>query len=177
MQMTHCARLTARRILPIVGDLSEFSLKTQLFLKAYRWRRIDPVPWSPLSKPLSQCRVALVSSAGFVAPGQIEFDGSIRGGDFSFREIADSADLSTLTDTHRSRSFDHSGMHADPNLAFPIDRLHELVRAGRIGSANRRHISFMGSLTATRAFSRETAPAAAKLLVEDGVDVALLVPV
>jgi D-proline reductase (dithiol) PrdB len=160
-----------------VGDLSEFSLKIQLFLRTYRWRRIDPVPWTPLSKPLSACRVALVSSAGFVTPQQDAFDGNIRGGDPSFREIPDSADLSTLRDTHRSRSFDHSGMHRDPNLALPIDRLHELVESGRIGETNRRHLSFMGSLTATREFTRETAPAAAKLLVEDGVDVAVLVPV
>jgi D-proline reductase (dithiol) PrdB len=68
-------------------------------------------------------------------------------------------------------------MRRDPNLALPIDRLRELSEAGRIGAVNRRHLSFMGSLTATGAFVRDTAPAAAKLLVEDGVDVALLVPV
>jgi hypothetical protein len=35
----------------------------------------------------------------------------------------------------------------------------------------------MGSLTATAVFVRDTAPTAARLLVADGVDVALLVPV
>src|SRR5512143_1324007 len=78
-----------RRYLASVGDLSEFSLKIQLFLKTYRWRRIDPVPWTPLSKPLSACRVALVSSAGFVAPGQEPFDEKKKGGDPTFREISD----------------------------------------------------------------------------------------
>ncbi len=29
-----------------MGSLNEFSLRTQLFLRAYRWRRIDPVPWA-----------------------------------------------------------------------------------------------------------------------------------
>jgi D-proline reductase (dithiol) PrdB len=160
-----------------VGDLSEFPLKVRLFLKAYRWRRIDPVPWAPLSKPLSECRIALVSSAGFVTSDQESFDETRRGGDPSFREVPSDVDLATLRDTHRSESFDHSGMRTDPNLALPVDRLRELARAGRIGRVNRRHLSFMGSLTATGVFVRDTAPAAARLLVEDGVDVALLVPV
>ena len=160
-----------------MGDLSEFPLKIQLFLRTYRWRRVDPVPWASLSKPFSSCRVALVSSAGLVAPGQKPFDERIKGGDPSFREIPDDVDLSSLTDCHRSQSFDHSGMHQDPNLVLPIDRLHELVRSGRVGEANGRHISFMGSLTTTGSFVRDTAPAAARLLVEDGVDAALLVPV
>lgn len=160
-----------------MGDLSEFSLKVRLFLKTYPWRRIDPVPWTPLSKPLSSCRVALVSSAGLVLPGQEPFDDEKRGGDPSFREIPDSVDVSTLVDTHRSQSFDHSGVRRDPNLALPIDRLRELSETGRIGEVNRRHLSFMGSLTATGAFVRDTAPQAARDLVEDGVDIALLVPV
>jgi D-proline reductase (dithiol) PrdB len=160
-----------------MGDFSEFSLKVQLFLKVYRWRRIDPVPWTPLSKPLAACRVALVSSAGFVLQGQEPFDEKERGGDPSFREIPSDAKVETLVDTHRSESFDHSAMLRDPNLAFPIDRIRELEAAGRIGSVNRRHLSCMGSLTATGRLVAETAPRAARLLVEDGVDVALLVPV
>jgi len=161
----------------IVGSLSELSLKDRVFLRGYRWRRIDPVPWSPLRKPLSECRVALVSSAGLVAPRQSRFDARMRGGDPSFREIPDGIAMGSLIDSHRSRSFDHEGIRRDPNLALPIDRLHELAASGRIGEPNRRHISFMGSLTATGTFVRQTAPAAAELLVEDGADVALLVPV
>jgi len=160
-----------------MGDFSEFSLKTRLFLKAYRWRRIDPVPWTPLLKPLASCRVALVSSAGFVLPGQEPFDEMKRGGDSSFREIPSDVEPGTLVDAHRSESFDHSAMLRDPNLAFPIDRLRELRDSGRIGHVNHRHFSFMGSLTATGRLVAETAPAAAKLLAQDGVDVALLVPV
>jgi len=160
-----------------VGDFSEFSLPTRLFLRAYPWRRIDPVPWTPLAKPLRECRVALVSSAGFVAEGQAAFDESVRGGDASFRDIPGDADVRTLVDTHRSESFDHSGMREDANLAFPLDRLRELAAAGRIGAVAPRHLSFMGSITAPGRLVRDTAPAAAQKLREDGVDVALLVPV
>lgn len=135
------------------------------------------MPWTPLKRPLARSRLALVSSAGFVAPGQPPFDSSIKGGDVSFRQIAADMDVKTLAETHRSEAFDHSGMRHDPNLAFPIDRVRELAAAGRIGSINSRHLSFMGSITAPGRLIRDTAPEAARLLVGDGVDVALLVPV
>lgn len=160
-----------------MGEMSEFSLAIRMFLNAYPWRRIDPVPWSVPSKPLSECRLGLISSAGFVGPGDAPFDRSVRGGDPSFREIPGDVDVSRLREHHRSESFDHEGIALDPNLGFPVDRLRELVSRGRIGSLNRRHLSFMGSITATGRFQRDVVPEAARLFEEDGVDVALLVPV
>lgn len=160
-----------------MGELNEFVIPVRLFLKAYPWRRIDPIPWVSLSKPLNKCRLALVSSAGLVLPKQSSFDDSIRGGDPSFREIPNDVNVATLIDTHRSESFDHSGIRQDPNLAFPIDRVNELAQMGRIGSINHRHISFMGSITAPGRLIQYTAPEASRLMVADGVDVVLLVPV
>lgn len=160
-----------------MGSFSEFSLPVRAFMKAYRWRRIDPVPRALLKKPLADCRLALVSSAGFVLPSQQPFDESIVGGDVSFREIPSDVRVTTLVDTHRSASFDHTGMVRDPNLAFPIDRVRELVEAGRIGAVNTRHLSFMGAITAPGRLVRQTAPEAARSLADDSVDVALLIPV
>lgn len=160
-----------------MGDLNEFSLPVRLFLKAYRWRRIDPVPWTPLKRPLAQSRLALVSSAGFVLPGQTPFDDAIKGGDPSFREIPSDADPKSLIDTHRSQSFDHTGLQRDPNLAFPLRRVLELAQSQRIGAVNHRHFSFMGSIIAPGRFMRESAPVIASSLAKDAVDVALLVPV
>jgi D-proline reductase (dithiol) PrdB len=160
-----------------VGEIAEFSLPVRLVLRAYRWRRIDPVPWTPLPKPLDECRLALVSSAAFVAPGQRPFDESVRGGDVSFRHIPSDLNAAALIDTHRSEVFDHTGMRQDPNLAFPVDRARELADRRRIGSVGRRHLSLMGSILAPGRLVRDTAPEAARQLVADGVDVALLVPV
>ena len=160
-----------------MGDPKEFSLPVRLFLKAYPWRRIDPVPWTPLKKPLAESRLALVSSAGFSLPGQTPFDETIKGGDVSFREIPADANVTQFHENHRSHSFDHGGIRADPNLGFPLERVRELVRNKRVGSVNARHLSFMGSIVAPGRLIRDTAPAAAQLFVEDQVDVALLVPV
>lgn len=160
-----------------MGDLDEFPWSLRLFLQAYPWRRVRPVPWSPLRRPLNRCRVALVTSAGFVLPGQEPFDGSVRGGDTSFRVIPGDSPVAGLIDQQRSESFDHSGMRQDPNLAFPLDRLRELESRGRIGAVAPRHLSFMGSITAPGRLIRETAVAGAKLLAQDQTDAALLVPV
>ena len=45
-----------------MGHLNEFSFTVRTFLRAYPWRRINPVPWTPLQKPLSECRLAIVGS-------------------------------------------------------------------------------------------------------------------
>jgi D-proline reductase (dithiol) PrdB len=160
-----------------VGDFSEFSLPVRLFLRSYRWRVIEPVPWAPLRVPLSRARLALVSSAGFVLPDQAPFDENLRGGDPSLREIPFDTEPSALVDTHRSESFDHAGLRRDPNLAFPLERVRELAERGRIGAVNHRHWSFMGSLTAPGRFVAESLPRMAAAAVADGVEAALLVPV
>jgi D-proline reductase (dithiol) PrdB len=160
-----------------VAHVSELPLSARVYIAAYRWRKIDPVPSAPLRRPLSESRVALVSTAGLVLPGQAPFDNDVKGGDWSWREIPDDADVATMIDSHRSQSYDHSGVQADPNLAFPLDRLHELVRDGVVGAASRRHFSLMGSITAPGRLTSETAPAVADALAADGVDAVLLVPV
>lgn len=155
-----------------VADPSELPLTLRLFLKAYPWRRIDPVPFAPLRKPLSEARVALVSTAGLVLPGQEPFDNNVKGGDWTYREIPADADPRTLIDAHRSTSYDHSGVHADANLAFPIDRIREVA-----ANVNHRHFSFMGSITAPGQLTARSAPAVADALAADGVDAVLLVPI
>ena len=160
-----------------MGDLKEFPLKYRLFLKAYPWRRIDPVPWTPLKKPVAESRLVLISSAGIVTSEQKPFDNSIRGGDASFREIPSDVDVTNLVETHRSDAFDHKGIRLDPNLAFPADRLQELSAAGVIGSLNHRYLSIMGSITAPGRLIKKTIPQVVPKLVDDQVEIALLIPV
>jgi D-proline reductase (dithiol) PrdB len=160
-----------------MADSHELSLSLRAFLKAYRWRTIDPVPVAALSKPMGKCRVAVVSSAGFVVPGDEPFSESVRGGDFSFRVIPADADLQALEEHHRSDSFSHQGIEADRNMGLPLDRLHELAADQTIGDVAPRHISLMGSITAPGRLVSRTLPAVADILIEDRVDIALMVPV
>ncbi len=159
-----------------MASFSDLSLKNRLFMATYRYRRVDPVPWAPPRAPLASARVALVTTGAVYAPGQEPFDEGIKGGDVSFRELAADVDVATLGIAHKSDAFDQEGFRADRNLGFPLDRLREMAGRGEIGALNRRHLSFMGSITAPGRLVAETAPRAADILAADGVDVALLVP-
>lgn len=146
-------------------------------IATYPWRRVRPIPAASLHRPLPACRVALVTTAGLVPPGEAPFDLARRGGDASFRVVAGDVDLSALALQHRSHAFDREAVQADPNVAFPLDPLRQLTHAREIGAIAPRHLSFMGSITAPGRLRKETAPAAAELFVSDAVDIALLAPV
>ena len=160
-----------------MAETSELSLSLRAFLKAYPWRTINPVPAASLSKPVAECRVAIVSSAGFVVPGDEPFSENVRGGDSSFRVVPADAEVQALEEHHRSDSFSHEGLEADRNMGLPLDRLHELAAAGAIAEVAPRHISLMGSITAPGRLTKKTLPKVAEVLREDQVDVALMVPV
>ncbi len=155
----------------------ELPLWMRLYVAAYRWRRIDPVPSAALRVPAREACAALVTTAGLVPPGEPRFDERVKGGDVSFRWVGAGVDPQSLGEAHRSEAFDHRGVEADRNLALPLDRLREMARDGVIGRVAPRHLSFMGSITAPGRLVRDSAPVAAEGLVADGVDLALLVPV
>jgi D-proline reductase (dithiol) PrdB len=160
----------------VVASLSDLSLKNRLFMAAYRYRSLQPVPFARLGKPLREARVALVTTGGVYLPSQVPFDDGIKGGDPSFREIPADAEVNALGIAHKSDAFDQAGFRADRNLGFPLERLREMAARGEIGALSGRALSFMGSITAPGRLVRETAPEAAALLEADGVDVSLLIP-
>jgi D-proline reductase (dithiol) PrdB len=159
-----------------MAELRDLPLWEQVFMKAYPYRQAK---WSrPAAvKPLREARIAIITSAALTLAEQTPFDSSIKGGDCSYRSIPGDVDVRSLRTSHRSHSFDREGILQDPNLAFPLDRLRELVAEGILGSLAGRHLSFMGSITAPGRLLRDTAPEAAAALREEGVDLALLVPV
>ena len=159
-----------------MATLSDLSVKNRLFMATYRYRTVELIPFGLPRRPLRESRVALVTTGGVYAPGQEPFDVERKGGDVSYRVIARDADVAALGIVHKSDAFDQTGFKADRNLGFPLDRLREMEAAGSIGGLAPRALSFMGSITAPGRLVKETAPEAAALLVSDGVDVALLVP-
>ncbi len=160
-----------------MASLEDLPLAMRLFMKAYPYRKAEWGAPALLGRPLARAKLALVTTAALHLPDQPPFDEKRKGGDCSFREIPDDTPVQALRIAHRSRAFDHAGIEADRNLAFPLDRLHELKDAGRIGAVNRRHLSFAGGITAPGRLVRETAPQGAELFREDGVEAVLLVPV
>jgi D-proline reductase (dithiol) PrdB len=160
-----------------MASLNDLKPAYRLYMQTYRYRRS---PWQKhviLARPVAQCRVAIVTSAGFYRPDQPPFDPSVRGGDWSYRVISAETDLTTLRVGQKSDAFDHTGILADANVALPLDRLREIASEGEIGEVAPRHLSFMGSITAPARLLRESGPEAARLLREDAVEIVLLTPV
>lgn len=131
----------------------------------------DDPAWT-IPPSLEEARVAIVTTAGLHSATQ---DGWSRD-DPSFR-VLDAGDRDVQFH-HVSINLDRSGAAADINVVYPLDRLAELQDRGAIGSVAPRHLSFMGAQHDTLETVRiDTAPRAAALLREDGVDVAFVTPV
>ncbi|GIU91718.1 MAG: hypothetical protein KatS3mg011_0624 [Acidimicrobiia bacterium] len=130
--------------------------------------------FTPLSGPLEECTVALVSTAGVHLEDQPPFDTESIEGDPSYRIIPGDAAPNRLRFSHTH--YDTSSARLDPNVVFPIDRLTELMNAGRIGEVAPFHIGMMGFNPDPTEVAERTAPEVAGLLADADVDVVILVP-
>jgi D-proline reductase (dithiol) PrdB len=129
-----------------------------------------------LQKPLSACKVAIVTSSGLIRKSDVPFDLGRQEGDPSFRIVPADVKPSELTFSHVSTNWDRTGFAMDVNVVFPIDRLRELVDEGEIGAVADEHYSFMGAIFNSDPLVADTAPEVGRRLRADGVDVVLLVP-
>jgi D-proline reductase (dithiol) PrdB len=135
----------------------------------FRWVVNDDAPWTPLPRPLAECRVALISSGGFYTADQPPFDDN----DGSYRLIpraTESRDLRIYHHGYRDADPDR-----DPNCVFPLERLRELAAESVIGELAESAISFVTLYSARRDLER-AAPIVAELR-RMAVDAAFLVPV
>ena len=136
-------------------------------------------PWTPLSKPLNECTVALVSSAGLALKTDRPFDqeGEQRNpwwGDPSYRILPRTVMEGDVKLYH---------LHIHPRLAeqdlntvLPLQRLLELEEQGDIGQSALQHYSYMGYQLEPRTLLEESTPAMIRHMQAEGVDIAILVP-
>ena len=127
--------------------------------------------WSPVTKPIGQSTIALLSSAALRLQDQEPF---VPREDLSYRRIpADPAAGRIIIDHH-------SGIgrvpKQDPEIVFPRTALASLAQRGIIGAISPFHFSFMGGIRRSQEIEDELAPAIAADLKKMDVDLALLVP-
>ena len=122
--------------------------------------------------PLRERRVAIVTTAGLHRRDDKNFDLS----DLSYRVIPSDVRLEDLVMTQASVNFDRTGFQQDVNVVLPLDRLREMDMAGEIGSIANFHYAFNGAGQLAPAFE-PTAREVGRMLKEDGVNAAILVPV
>lgn len=153
---------------------------TRQLMKAWAARE-DPgvIPFTPLAKPLRECTVALVSTAGVARKDDRPFDqdGERRDpwwGDPSFRVIP-------LGTTEKDIRVYH--LHIDPrfgeadlDVVLPMRRLAELAGEGIVGRPAPTHYSTMGYILDPKELVGTTAPAIVARMRAEHVDAAVLVP-
>ena len=142
-----------------------------------------PIPWTPLSRPLAECRFGLITSAGLFHRGtQPPFDTGQEKeqptwGDPSYRALP-----ATIGPTEVGISHLHLNTRdilQDMNIVLPVNRFQELVTEGQIGGLAEQVYSFMGYQgfpPDTTEWQERYAPEVAEKLIAEGVDCLLITP-
>ena len=140
----------------------------------FQWTPNEKPAWTPAKKPLSESRIALVTSAGVHLKSQPPFDVLSEFGDWSFRRIPfdTKPDQLMISDNH----FDHSEPDQDINCVLPLTHIRTLSKEGIIGSVAQNHYGFMGFIPNPDKLIHETAPQVAQALIDDKVDIVFLTP-
>lgn len=144
--------------------------------KAYKWAHFEDVPFTPLSKPLAESRVVLITTSDIgvhdVALDRDETMAHTMGGHFSMP-----SDLPIDRYYSNARGFDrHATTLDDLGAYFPVAGLREAVANGRIGGVTKRFHDVCTAYSQRRT-REEDAPEVLKRCREDGADVAVLTPV
>ena len=147
------------------------------YTTAYRWAHYLDAPFTPLNKPLSQSRVAIVTTAAPYQPDKgDQGPGAAYNGSAKFYAVY-SGDTSVEHDLRISHiGYDRIHTTAtDSNAWFPLHALRRAAAAGRIGAIAPR---FHGTPTnrSHRVTIETDAPEMLARLREDKADVALVIP-
>ena len=133
---------------------------------------LGELPWVVNDKPLSEKKVAIITTAGL----NFREDHNFEFVDSSYRALPRDLAASDILMTHTSVNYDRSGFQEDINVVFPVDRFKELESAGVIGRLADVNYSFMGGGMLPDVYEANVRDLA-KLLKADGVDAAFIVPV
>jgi D-proline reductase (dithiol) PrdB len=134
----------------------------------------DYVPLAPLTKPLRECRLTFVSTAGVQMRGSFPFDTVHPIGDYTFRRVPTSTRPEDL-EIHQIK-FPTFGAHQDLNVIFPIERLQELVAERVIGGLTEHFFTFIGYNMDPERVERQLAEDIATAVAGEHADIALLCP-
>jgi D-proline reductase (dithiol) PrdB len=141
----------------------------------YPWVQPAETPFVPVSKPLSEMKLGVVSTAGFYLTGaQPPFTAWDVEGDPTFRELPTEISPGALSIAHTH--YPHDAALADWNAVLPLDHMRAMVSAGELGSLGP-VFSISGYCTNAVRLLRESAENIAVRAREEGCDAMLLVPV
>ena len=143
----------------------------------YRWAHFDTSPFTPLTKPLSQCRLALVSTADIAVRSESGEREHYDRATFVGQPYSLASDLPVERLYSRNEHYDHHETNLDDvNSYYPVTHLREFVAKGRVGSLAPRFHGVYTSYSHRRTLEHD-APEVLRRLREDQVDVVVLTPI
>jgi D-proline reductase (dithiol) PrdB len=154
------------------------------YYRALPLQKADPLPWTPLAKPIEECRFSLVTSAGLYVKGKeppFDLDRERQNpfwGDPTYRTVPRDVKQGEIGVAHLH--INPADLEVDINIALPVHRFLELEAAGEIGSLAPTHYSFMGFQGFpgnSSEWENRYGPEVAARMREEGVDAAFLTPV
>jgi len=156
--------------------INRFPKAAERMVDSYSPPESRDVPWTPVTKKLSDSMIALVTTAGVHHRGQEPFDMRDPDGDPTYRILYPETIGSHYAVTHDY--YDHRDADRDINIVFPMDRLKQMKDAGFIGGISKRHFGFMGHITGAHIIDliENSSPMVADMLLQDGADAVLLTP-
>jgi hypothetical protein len=143
--------------------------------KAYPFPAFTETPWTPLTLPLAEVRLGVVTTAGLYRKGVEAAFADTAEGDPRVVEIPGDADPAQLEIAHSHLPEDF--IRSDMSMVLPLEHLRALVRERRIGAIAPRIFSVVGYRTRAHDVAQSTATAIAAAMAEDGVTLGLIVPV
>ena len=154
---------------------------SQGYKKPYQWAHFDDAPFTALSKPLSECRVALVSTSDIAVRSSV--GGGAGGGRDKSNENKVGSVYTVPTDTptellfSRQEHYDKAATHLDDvNTYFPVSRLKEAVASGRLGSIAPECFGVYTAYSQQQTIEQD-APEVLSRCLKNEVDVAVMTPV
>jgi D-proline reductase (dithiol) PrdB len=138
-----------------------------------------PIPWTPMSKPLSRATMAMVTSAGISLKSDPPFDMEIEKreptrSDPSYRALPREIKESEIHVNHLHINTNH--IKQDINVILPLARMVELEKEGIIGRLSPTSFSFYGFQWENTDFLNTAIEPMAKVMKKEGVDAVLLTP-
>jgi len=150
-------------------DRSREYYAAQGYSQPYTWAHHDDVPFTSLKKPLSECRVGMVTTAGKM-DAEVEREGRRKTRELSAMAASPAPKRMFTADLF----WDKVATHTDDVESFlPLNRLTEYAAGGRIKSASPRFYGVPTDYSQGRTSSRD-APKILEWCREDGVEAMLL---
>jgi D-proline reductase (dithiol) PrdB len=150
-------------------DRSREYYAAQGYPQPYTWACHDDAPFTPLKKPLSECRVGLVTTAG-----KMDAEAERQGRRKTKELYAMAANPAPKRMFTADLAWDKVATHTDDVESFlPLNRLAEYASGGRIGSVSPRFYGVPTEYSQGKTTSRD-APKILEWCREDGVDAMLL---